>query len=319
MNPFSHGAIPSPIDYRTIVARASGTLPPSSFRVDLNKPCTNQLCNQRKNGICTACDVRMRAEHHFNDGVRLDEYWLYLMGKILVEKAANVLYEGSAILYMQKCADKDHYGIPDETMQAKYPLNVDGTYADFIASFQARYGGKIPQEVLDNAKGHMIPGYRSVPLDQVSIANEISAGRMVGFMLTVGENTYTDIDGNVTWLWSFLCPWRAPKVIDGGHAIACNEYIGLGPDMELRCPQSWSERYCADNPHGPGYISFIYSTQKPYLREAWVIDDIDPSVIANVKKLPAPAYPTWYQKFLSLLNLNHVAYINGNWVYTDGR
>lgn len=311
MNPFSHGAIESPKDYRNIVATESGAIPPVNFKIDLAKPCTNQLCNQRKDGICTACDVRMRAEHHFNDGVRLSEYWLYLMGKVLIE---NALYEGSAISYMQKVANK--YGIPNQLMEVAFPLEVNGTYADFIASFQTRYGGKIPQTVLESALQHVIPGYRSVPLDQVSIANEISAGRMVGFMLTVGENTYTDVNGNVTWLWSFLCPWRAPKVIDGGHAIACNEYIGLGPDMELRCPQSWSGRYCADNPHGAGYVNFIFSTQKPYLKEAWVIDDVDPAVIQVIKMLPPPAYPTWYQKFLALLKLNNVAYVNGNWVYT---
>lgn len=275
MNNISFGSIPSLEDKRTIQGdKADGYIPKEYNLVNLRKPTTNDLCNQGKNGICTACASRMGAEHYFNDNTRLAEYWFYLMGKVLVD---SNLYEGSSALTMLKTANK--YGIPTKDIEYKYPLNTDSNYADFINSFKTRYGGKIPQEILDNASKHKIGGYYKINVDPVEIAKELENNRVIICRFTVGDNTYKDEFGNTTWDKNKLFPLRPPKKIDGGHLWCINENKGLDENAYMAGPNSWSVLWGDD-----GYFNFIFKTQKPYFTEAWVIADIPKEVIEEKKK-----------------------------------
>lgn len=258
---FSLGAKHSPEDYRTIIADKAGTLPQEKGKVLLNYDFTNDLCNQRQLGICTACGVRMACEQHFNDTIRLSEYWLYLIGKVLID---GELLEGSHAFGMLKAANK--YGVPTKDMEVKYPLKQDGSYKAFIDDFNSVYGGKIPQEVLDNASKHKIPGYYQVTVNPVSIAREIESGKVLVMRLTVGENTYTAPDGRISWLKEDLLPLRRPTKIEGGHIMVINEYEGLAGNQLIKGPNSWSKAW-ADN----GYYSLVFQTQKGMLTETWAI------------------------------------------------
>lgn len=292
----SFGAKDSIKDYRTIVAddKADGTLPPQHAKINIEKPSTNDLCNQLKQGICTSCTVRLMAEHHFNDGVRLSEHWLYLMQETLVEPVDSLFIEGSAIFFGLKCANK--FGIPTRAIEAKYPLPKDVSYSEFIAYFKRVYKGKVPQEVLDDASKHKIAGYKSIPVNPLSIARHISEGKLVGARFTVGENTYTP-----SWRPEHLFPLRAPKFIEGGHAWCINEYSGLDENQEGFLVNSWSRAW-GNN----GYGNFIFKTQQPYFTEAWIIEPVEKKVIEEIHKLPVPAYPTWWEKFMAIIKKDNL-------------
>ncbi len=183
----SFGAVESFNDPRTLSSQSFATAGeiPTHGKVPLDYDTVNELCNQRLLGVCTMCGIRMAVEQHFHDGVRLSEYWGYLMGKVIYDNPLFGEFEGSSALTMLKLAT--NYGIPEAKFCAVYTLKVDGTYDEFIESFKTKYGGKIPQDILDNARLHKIVGYFRIFPDQLSvttpsaseIAAHINAGRIV--------------------------------------------------------------------------------------------------------------------------------------------
>jgi len=261
----SFGAYDSKNDPRTVTSDDMAKAGPVavSGKVNIEVPSTNDFCNQRLLGICTACSVRNAAEHHFADGVRRSEYWHYLIQKVLIDKN---LIEGSSIFASLKSANQN--GIPKKSIEVLFPLKIDGTYSEFINHFKTTYGGKIPQAVLDDASTSNIPGYYSVKVEPVAIARELESNKVVMTRFTVGDNTYKAANGAVSWAPNDLQPLRAPKQIDGGHAWNIVEWNGLDWNQENRIANSWSRQWC-DN----GYIKFIMGTQKPFFTEAWVISD----------------------------------------------
>jgi hypothetical protein len=284
----SFGSIESIQDKRTVFAdeldKADGQLPPQSGSVFLNFPSCDDLSNQRQLGVCTHCAVRLAVEEAFaaNSAIessgkvteRLSEYWGYLMGKILFD---GNMKEGSSALTMLKNANKN--GVPSKEIEKKYPLFIDGTYQEFITDFNQRYEGVIPEEVMKDALRHKIDGYYRVPVEPVSIAKEITKGKLVIVRFTVGDNTYKDSRGNVTWNKDELSPLREPKTIDGGHLWVIKSYYGLGENQVCTLVNSWSKRWC-DN----GCIDFIFKTQKPYFTEAWAIGEVPFTLIEEKKK-----------------------------------
>ena len=281
----SFGALESYNDKRTIYAseldKSVGELPPEEGEVDINFPSCNDLCNQRKLGICTACGTRMAVEEAraIADTVgqkyseRLSEYWLYLIGKLNFDGNLN---EGSSALTMLKASKK--IGVPSQAIEAKYPLYKTGTYEEFITDFKQRYGGVIPFEVLEDAKKHTITGYYRVEVDPISIAREIQKGKVIVTRFAVGDNTYKDKDGNITRDKTKLSPLRPYKKFESGHIWCIYKYKGLDENQVCTLVNSWSRNWC-DN----GSIDFVFKTQKPYFTEAWAIGDI-PTELLEQKK-----------------------------------
>jgi len=286
----SFGGEPSADDYRTVTSEmmpdTAGEVPERG-EVKLNYPTVNELCDQRKLGICTKCGVRMAVEEYFKDGVRLDEYWGYLIGKTLFD---DLLYgrhfEGSSALTMLKAANK--YGMPTKEIRAKFPLKTTGTYAEFIADFKSTYGGVIPAEVLADAANHKIAGYYKLKLDPITIAKEITAGRVVIARFATGTNMFRTKDNKPTKKAKDLLPLRVPSPITGGHIMAMNEYDGLDNGMLLAGPNSWGRDWCFDNnEQEAGYYNFVFGTLAPYyFTEAWVVSEIPEAIIKTVKDLP---------------------------------
>lgn len=277
---FSFGATESPMDIARITADMVSAPLMASPNWEINLyDAVKKLCNQRQLGICTMCCVRKMAEQHFADNIELSEYWGYLIGKVLIE--GGLYYEGSAILYMLKGANK--FGIPTKDMEEKYPLKKDGSYQEFVNHFNSFYGGRIPAEIMENAKAHMIPGYYQVNIHPATLATEIQNGKLLGFRFAMGGNTYTAVDGRITWSAKDLLPLRAPNPITGGHAWGSYKHTGLGQDAKFAGLQSWSEAWCADNlEDGPGRFNFIFNVQAPkYFTEAWAIMDKSQKFIFN--------------------------------------
>lgn len=274
----SFGGVESIDDPRTIESSSIATTGElqKEGKVVLDFDHVNELCNQKKIGICTMCGVRMASENYFRDGVRLDEYWGYLMGKVFIDDPRFGHFEGSSSLTMLKTANK--YGIPEKEFCEKFPLKTDGTYIQFYQSFLNDYNGVIPQAILDNAAKHKIPGYfriasnpatKNTP-DSVEIARQINQGRVVVARFALGDNLHTDRNGKYTRKAEDLLPVRAPEQITSGHIMNINEYWEAG--LELGGPNSWSRTWCPDNEkQEAGYYWFEYATQIGYFTEAWAI------------------------------------------------
>lgn len=276
----SFGAVESFDDPRTLssenVSIATSSTLPEEGKVILDFDHVNDLCSQKKLGICTMCGVRMAAEAHFRDGERLDEYWGYLMGKTLFDDPLFGHFEGSSALTMLKTANK--YGIPEADFTKRYKLKTDGTYAQFIQSFLHDYNGEIPERILDNASKHKIPGYFRIYGDALSgstpspseIAFQIKSGRVVIARFALGNNLHTDKDGNYSRKAKDILPVRAPSAITSGHIMDINEFWKSG--QELGGPNSWSRTWCPDNERQEaGYYWFEHATQKGFFTEAWAI------------------------------------------------
>jgi hypothetical protein len=268
------GAVESINDKRTIMLdKADGVLPPEKYNINMDWASVNDLCHQRKLGVCTNCAVRMATEEYFGVNNRLSEYWGYLMTKVLFD---GNLKEGSSAFHSLKNAHKN--GMPDKSIEKEYPLVTDGSYEEFINDFIDRYDGIIPQGVLDNASKNKIPGYRKILVDPISIAKEISEDRIVIARFAVGGNTYSD-DIGITWDGNRLSPLKAPKKVTGGHLWVIRGYNGLDNKQRATLINSWSRAW-ANN----GEIDFIFDVQKPYFTEAWVIDGVDTRIIEDRKR-----------------------------------
>ncbi len=278
----SFGAVESFNDPRTLSSSsfATGGAALTHGKVPLDYDMVKELCNQRLLGVCTMCGIRMAVEQHFHDGVRLSEYWGYLMGKVIYDNPLFGEFEGSSALTMLKLAT--NYGIPEAKFCESYKLKVDGTYDEFIEHFKIKYGGKIPQDILDNAKNHKIPGYFRIFSDQIlsdtpsasEIAANISAGRIVVARFSLGDNLHKDKKGNYTRLAKDLLPVRAPEVIKSGHIMAINEFWenDITFSYDFGGPNSWGRTWCADNTkQEAGYYWFEYITQRGFFTEAWAI------------------------------------------------
>ncbi len=271
----SFGAVPSLDDPRTLTTAsfaAAATPALVEGKVALDYDHVNELCDQRKLG------VRMAAEHHFRDGVRLDEYWGYLIGKTLYDDGIFGHFEGSSALTMLKAANRQ--GVPERDFCKSFPLATDGTYEEFIGSFRQRYGGQIPAAVLANAARHRIPGYVRVagdplaPLspDPAAVSAEVARGRVVVGRFAVGRNLYRDKADKPTRKAADLLPLRAPDPAESGHIMAISQFWERG--AQLGGPNSWSRTWCPDNDRQEaGYYWFAAETQRPYFTEAWAILD----------------------------------------------
>lgn len=288
MEKLTFGAIESPYDKRTVtsdmVTKASAELPPLKGKVSLD---FFNLSNQRKIGMCTSCGARPPVERAFvssttvsnTSSIETSDAWAYLMQKCLYDDVEyGRHFEGSSIFTALRT--RKNYGCPSKAMEIAFPLKLDGTYNDFIKHWRETYNSKIPQGVLNDASKRKIAGYYSVKLDPVSIAREISNGKVLEVRLTVGENTYTAPDGRISWAESDLLPLRRPLHADGGHAMAVNEYDGLTERQLLKGPNSWSDKWGAN-----GYHYFHFDTQKGYFTEAWAVDEIPNQIIEQIKKV----------------------------------
>lgn len=250
---FSFGAEPSKEDPRTVkttdLSLALGFMPPISHKIDYTGyPHKNQL----KIGICTAAAVDGAAERFFDTGWRGSMEWLYKIGKIFVDGNTT---EGSSAFTMLKAAQK--YGIPSE---AKFPTNCNRTYSEFMANTN------ITQEMLDDAALHKIPGYAQVPLTPDALMQAIYSspcGLVVRHSL--GNEWWTDVNGNVTWDKDRLQPLRAPKVVISGHLVVQTGYDATGP-FTLFDRNSWGDIWC-----DKGDIHFHLQTLVQYFTEAWTI------------------------------------------------
>lgn len=273
---FQFGAVESIKDPRTVsstMIRDRAGIVPETGIVKLNFPQVNTLYDQLRIGVCTAAATSMSSEENKRDGIRIDFWWQYIMQKVYYDDPMiGINIEGSSALVALKVMKR--YGCVSKAVADKYPLKIDGSYAEFWQSFITNYHGIIPAEILADAAQRKIPGYYEVPIEPMAIAKEISSGKTLIGRMSVGDNFYRDKNGKYSMKASDLLPLRAPKRVENGHLVVLNEYRGLELTQWLGGPNSWGTRFCKDNKDQPsGYFNFRLDVQLPFLTELWAIMD----------------------------------------------
>lgn len=250
--PFATGAEPSKEDARTVKTTdlAFAAAIPNAHEKDYS---ALPHKNQKKVGICTAAAVTGAAEKFFGGSWRGSMEWLYKIGKVFIDGNTS---EGSSAFTMLKAAQK--YGIPSES---KFPSNCDRSYSEFMSNLN------ITQEMLDDAALHKIPGYAAVPMnpgDLVTAIYNSECGLIVRH--TLGNEWWTDINGNYTNDPAKLQPLRKPSVAISGHLVVQPGYEIVADDTKFIDRNSWGDSWCDG---GDAY--FFFKDLIGYFTEAWTI------------------------------------------------
>lgn len=256
---------------------------------------------QNKNGICTAEAAGTLIERYRNDGKRVSRKFLYMAGKKFID--GNIT-EGSSIKTMLQAAYK--YGIMFED---EVPTDTTVPYEEFI-NFD-------PTPFLSIASARKIPGYISIPVNPSSLINGIYSYNGIAVRFDVGQEWWTDVNGNVTWEASKILPLRKPQNIVSGHAVVFDGY-DFTNGFKTNIRNSWSTNWALN---GDGYTYF----EKYSPTEAWAISEIPLNTINTVNNLPNPK--TWKHTFATDLtygdsndevkNLQTALVIDGDYTYKD--
>jgi len=261
-----HGATLSKVSVQDILAHqvvAMSALPPSEVVISYNHP----NYNQKKIGKCTAEDLCDMAEQIF--GIPFSVAFTYWGGKSydgnLLEGSSNVsmMSYGHNVGFLPLALDPDGN-------------NSEGEYSDFLARRHSYTAEQIA------AAGHYKILYSRVQdLSPIGIATALAASKYgLITMMEVGDNFYADANHNITWDKSRLQMLNAPIPVTGGHSIKILESHGLDENQIRHLRNSWGgignpttaagDIWCED-----GNIDYVYKTQQPYVREAFIISKLD--------------------------------------------
>lgn len=245
-----------------------GTVPFQSFSIAYDSH-----LNQKTVGVCTAIDLVEMAEKEF--GIKFSVDFTYWGGK---GYDGNVI-EGSSNFSMLRHGY--NVGFLPASMDPGCN-NFDSGYADYL-SRKKTYSAAQKAE----AGKYKLSGYsRVADISPAGLASALQSSKYgLITMIQVGDNWYRP-----SWAKKDLELLKAPNVT-GGHSVKIVAHEGLDENAIFTFHNSWGDK---DNPtSGPGLpiwcddgdIKFRYSTQKPYLREAYVVY-FDPIVFSHLFSNP---------------------------------
>lgn len=242
-------------DYKTEQTMASIQLPP----VTHGKEYDFHL-NQRSIGICTAISICTVMQKMY--GIPFSPQFLYVLGKRLIDK--NEI-EGSSARTMLTIANK--YGVlpladnPQDDTHKSLAEYMDITFTDTQMAKASLYKIK----------------YASARLDPVGFATDLYNSKY-GLITrqAVGDNTYRP-----SWKKSDLELLKVPTPVTGGHLVLVNWYSGLDENQLREWHNTWGDKNSPTTDNGlvwsdDGNLKYKYSTQRPYVTEAWTILDYEP-------------------------------------------
>ena len=253
--PFGLGAHRSPVDNTRILHNHLNASVAAAIvnyaTVDYSK---DEVLNQGKKGICTAISLAKMLSKMF--GFKVSWVFLYKMGKRLEGNTD----EGAALIDMLRAAFK--LGVPHYEL-APYDINCD--YATFMAQ------PDFSPAVYADAALHKLPAYAQVlPLNKDTLIQALSTSKYGLYTrIEVGDEFWTDKNGNRTYDPALLQLIRTPQTVISGHAIVTEtlDYRNI-PNTGI-WGNSWGDGWCD---HGNGAFD-ADAWIGTYLTEAWVISD----------------------------------------------
>lgn len=224
--------------------------------------------HQHNVGICTAISLTQNARKA--TGVRFSADFQYLLQKRYVDGNWS---EGSSIFSALKVAKT--YGLLPEAEFSKWITEADRSlpYTEYVKKLQAVPTQEIVR-LLAIAAQHKIVAYETVPVTRDTLAKAISESK-AGILCRyeVGNEWWTDKNGNVTWNKAAIEPLRPPKVVVSGHAITDSNCDG----GSFRVANTWGGTW-ADG--GTAYR--LHASYRP--TEAWKVYFKNETVPARVSE-----------------------------------
>lgn len=144
---------------------------------------------------------------------------------------------------------------------------------------QYRDPSTITESVIAEASQYKIPGYVSIPLNREAIRQAIVTYGAVSILFRVGQELWTDRNGNITYSQALIDPLRTPKTIIAGHQMTGSGYNALFEHLVNSWGISWAEQ---------GEADYNWDDWEPYILEAWVIADVPGEILKTVQGLPQP-------------------------------
>jgi hypothetical protein len=137
-----------------------------------------------------------------------------------LSKRDDGIPEQDGTYYRQALKEAQNYGVCLD------PLFPNDTNLDRTTYNNATL---ITQPAYDDADIRRIKSYASVGTSFAGLKQAIYQDKVVLLGITVDENMYTDIFGNVTWDEKKILPLRVPKVLTNGHAVVAIGYVNITP------------------------------------------------------------------------------------------
>jgi hypothetical protein len=186
----------------------------------------------------------------------------------------------------------------------KYGVCTDALFPNDTTLSEQDYADwtKIPPQAYVDALSRRIGAYARVsPTDFQTIKNAIYQNKLVLVLAQIGNEWWTDAQGNNTWNPSSLFPLRTPTNIVSGHFV---DNYAYNPQF-IYFRNSWSANWGVG---GNGYYGANYA---PQIQEVWIAQLPTPP---PAPPAPNPADPqntqTWYANLLEWL-ANVIQWIKG--------
>lgn len=278
---FSHGAIPSPRDYRDIPLAAVGpdedetyaASMPSSYFVNVD---ALPVWNQKKIGSCVGHAAGKYKQlldlKEVGEIVKYSPRFLYAIAK------ARDGYTGEGT-YPRLVAKilKDVGCATEETV----PNNADLTHEEYVYN---RDESKIPGK--EEAAPGQIGGYAFPDVKNIlSLKKAIIEYQGAMLLMRVGEEWWKKTDGTSSWNAADIIPLRAPKQVTSGHEVYLYGFEDVIENGIARTKfyifNSWSVAWGLS-----GKAWFYHDEQKPYLDEAITFVDLPNDLKKRLSELP---------------------------------
>lgn len=248
--PFGTGAIPSPLDARTVKHEDVGAvLAPITGGITYSP---GDIENQHKVGICTAISLVQNREKA--NGKKYSPDFQYLLQKKLYDGNWS---EGSSVMNALKVGNKIGF-LPAELWTGPSEPERFNDYPGYIAKLQA-----IPDAEIERLKGlcvDKIPGYAAVDVSDPNKMAAAIADSESGILCVFGCGSTWWIP---SWLPKDINPLRKPVPYTSYHAIGMT-FFDYSRSLMQRLANTWGNTW---NLQGNADIN--YSTYAPI--EAWAI------------------------------------------------
>lgn len=155
---------------------------------------------------------------------------------------------------------------------------------------------KIPKEAYENAESRIIKSYVEVSKDWNELKREIYQYKAILLLIDIGDEWWTDSDGNITWSESKIMPLDKQSNNVSGHEIVAYGYDNNYIYFVNSFSDAWSRK-------GIGYFTKNYSQ---HIRVAHAAVDLPDNVVQdllNKRKTLMIQLISTLQKYIGVLKL----------------
>ena len=279
--PHALGATPSPEDYRSPII--SYIVNDQTSVQSLVLQSTLQT-NFQQFGILDQNQEPACVSHSI---VELLKLWYFLKTGKIIDFSPRFLDILSGLLkyngYGDLALDAGRDPLTVLKILQKYGCATEATLSNNtnLSLNQYRDSSVITQAVLDEAAQYKGINFAQVnPLTQENLRKFIQQYGAVSILFRIGQELWTDKNGNVTYSQSAIDPLRPPKKIVGGHQMTGS---GWNASDLNHVVNEWGIGWAQQ-----GEADYLWNEWSPYIMEAWALVDVPQDALQLVQGLPRP-------------------------------